>query len=77
MERLNYHKPKSHNRSAEDRVFWKSLDGLTVEDMTFLITKRILDMKWCNKPGERLKLKTHIAILRDAIQIARLQSEDD
>jgi len=60
--------PKS---ARTDYQFWKSLDGLTVEDMTYLITVRIRDLKYTQTYEEQRILRTQIAILRDAIKITR------
>lgn len=65
------HTPKSA-LCGQYYSFWKSLDGLTVEDMTYLITVRLRDMRY----GVEIKrLRTELSILRDAIRIARAQNE--
>ena len=71
MVRLVHHKPKSYKHSY---TFWKSLEGLTIDELKFLIYKRRRDMKNCTRT-EYLRMKTEMAILRDAVRITKLQIE--
>lgn len=72
MKKYRRHQPKSAHQNKEMYAFWKSLDGLTVEDMVYLITIRKRDMK---HKCDILQKRTEIAILRDAIRIAKAQNE--
>lgn len=71
MDLYKLHTPKSA-LCGQYYVFWKSLDGLTIEDMTYLITVRLRDMR---HDCDIKRLRTELSILRDAIKITRAQNE--
>ena len=72
LKKYSIHFPSSAKADSEYYSFWQSLDGLTVEDMNFLISKRRRDMRY---DCDIKRLRTEIAILCDAIKIARRQNE--
>lgn len=65
------HKPKSY---SADLVFWKSLEGLTIEDMVFLITIRRERLKHTHTYKEFMHIRRQISILQDSIRITKMQN---